>query len=289
MRRGIKIFAAIFLCLAVVCVKASAGAGDCFPLRSKQKVLQGSIYKKSYELWDIEKSNALYKVLLEHTAKHPHFLRMGMAIINKDLLLHQHREAEIYYFLGGKGTSYLGRPGNELKVEVQRGTLLYIPAGLPHYTKAQSGHPLEFLYVFPRYGTKDIEYVYDGTLASGEGSALVREIATSPRPTRVVHRENLVKADLLFDRMVVPGKKWVSQKALSNTIVFVHTGRGTITVDSQKFRVEQGTYLLIPQGRRYTVEGSEELDLFFLGRGPGKFGVDAEARYIEVRTGLGLN
>ena len=248
---------------------------ECFPLArpllQNQKILRGSVDNKDYQIWNAEKSSTRYKVLLDHTVKYPHSLKMGMAVIDDDLLLHQHKESEIYYFLRGKGFSYLGRPGKELKVAVQEGTFFYIPSGVPHYTKALAGNPLEFLYIFPRHTFENIEYVYDGTLEIFEDGLLVGDITALPRPLMAIFRETLVggkqkkiSTDLLFNRIVIPKNQNVTQKTVSNTIIFVNRGRGTITLGPQKIAVKKGTYLLVPLEHHYTIDNkiSQQLDLF---------------------------
>ncbi len=252
---------------------------ECLPrarsLLQNQKILKGSAENKDYQIWNAEKSSTRYKVLLDHTVKHPHALKMGTAVIYDDLLLHQHKESEIYYFLGGKGFTYLGRPGKERKVAVQAGTFLYIPSGVPHYTKADADNPLEFLYVFPRYTFEDIEYIFDGTLEGLEDGLLIGNITALPRPFMATFQETLVgdkqkkfSTDLLFDRIAVPKNQNVAQKTVSNTIVFIHRGHGSITLGTQKIEVKKGSYLLIPPEHHYIIGNkiSQELDLFFFER-----------------------
>ena len=252
---------------------------ECFPLAQSllqnQKILKGFIDSKNYQIWNAEKSSTRYKVLLEHTEEHPHALKMGVAMVDDDLLLHQHKESEIYYFLGGKGFSYLGWPGKERKTAVQAGTFFYIPSGVPHYTKARAGNPLEFLYIFPRHTFENIEYIYDGTLESFENGLLFGNITTLPRPLTTIFRETVIgdepkksPTDLLFHRIAVPKNQNVAQKTVSNTIIFVNRGRGTITHGPQKIDVKKGSYLLIPPEHHYVIGNkiSQELDLFLFER-----------------------
>ena len=240
------------------------------------KTLKGSLDNKKYKIWNRKKSSTHYQVLLDHTAEHPHFLRMGAAIIDDNLIRHQHKESEIYYFLGGKGVAYLGKPGKEIKVPVRKGTFLHIPSGVPHYTKADPDSPLELLYIFPRHSVEDIEYVFDGTLKNFEKNLLVGDVSELPKSLRSIHREIIIggarnnrhSTDLSFGRVAVPWKKKISEKAALNTIVFVNEGRGVITTGSEKIDVEKGSYLLIPKGHRYIVENgaSERLDLLLFER-----------------------
>ena len=244
-------------------------------LRRQKKILEGAVDEKPYKIWDVNKSSTTYKVLLDHTLDHPHFLRMGAAIIDDELLRHQHKEGEIYYFLKGKGVTRLGKPGEEIEIPVQKGMVLYIPSGVPHYTKANAGDPLELLYVFPRYDVKDIDYVFDGTLESFERSIQVGDVSEIPGFVQGVHRETVIagkERELLFNRLAIVAGKKISQKAESNTILFVHEGRGVITVGTQRVTVEKGRYLLIPEGHQYTVESgaSQGLDLFLFEKVAGQ-------------------
>ena len=234
---------------------------------NRVKVLRGSVSKRNYKFWDTNKSSTRYQILLEHTVKHPHFLRMGAAVIDDNLIRHQHRESEIYYFLKGKGVSYLGRPGKEIAVPVEKGTFLYIPSGVHHYTKADADNPLEFIFVFPRRNAnKDIEYVFDGRLESFDGGILVGNVPETLDTFHGVRRESLIGGegvDLLFERVSVSHQRRFSHDAVNNTIIFVNEGQGMITVGSQEFSVGKGSYLLVPKERRYTVENrtSRGLDL----------------------------
>lgn len=238
---------------------------------SCRALLSGSAQTKDYKVWNTQKSSTRYKVLLDHSKKTPHFLRMGMAVINDNLLSHQHRESEIYYYLRGEGTTYLGPPGSEMEVPVRAGTFLYIPEGVSHYTVANENNPLELIYIFPRNGVQDIEYLFDGSLPSFEKDILVGNIAALSEVPNGIHRETVIGGvDLFFERIVVPKGENDIQKAATNTILFANEGRGTVTVNNKKVVVEKWGYLLISKGHDYLIEneGERKFEVFLFGRKP---------------------
>ena len=223
----------------------------------------GDMRTLNYSVWDIQLSTTQYRVLFNSPGRST----MGTALIDSNLLKHQHREPEIYYILKGSGTTFVESAKGKQRIDLRSGTFFYLPSGMHHYTVAHPDNPLELVYFFPP--SENIKYVYDGKLKIDEKEQLISGIlnfSDKKQKSRgiktLIDIENF--AALGLKSFTIPeDRESMKIQIKPNTSLFVLKGKGLFEIEANlpPVQLHHGRHITFGTGKEYQIKrkGKEAL------------------------------
>lgn len=234
------------------------GGGGCLKPFLKPRV--GRVHSQPYRVWNPKVSTVAIKNLVDNTSWNSRDIMMGAAKIDTELLIHQHADVEIYYVTKGRAQTFLGTPTKGRWVNLEAGSFLYLPSGLPHHTVAHPKDPIEILYVFPRDNLKDVKYVFDGSLSISDQRPIIGRLSLPEHNPAQLKQNTLVNKELVMEHLRLPEGEAVQWEG-DGQILFVRQGQGFITSHQQKTPIQTGSYSYLRESRPYSIQSTEGLDI----------------------------
>lgn len=234
----------------------------------------GAIYGNSenipYEVWDPEVSSVAVRTLVDNSETPTQQVTMSMARIFEDLLKHQHSATEIYFVRSGRARLEIG----EQVIDLKPGMFVYLPEGIPHWTKVEPGDPpLDIVYVFPKDTLQDVEYVMDGTVPISKEAPIIQSLDVPNGDEKVVrelvNRTEAAEEGLQMHQIYLPSTTdHMLESSEQARSVFVESGSGIARIDGDEIPLENGSYLYIPPGVEVELVGHQNLNTLVFQSNP---------------------
>ncbi len=199
-------------------------------------------YAVSPESKEIQKHNWGVINLLSEKCVSPMYLRLSAAFIYPEMHQPEHEhpgEDELLYIISGKGNYYVCN--NKFKVSAKN--LVYIPAGIPHYTDNDGWEPLRYL---------SIKYPLNNEIDQELKKKLDKQI------NYVIPSEEIPVEDY----------SWGAQKSVNN-------------LDEPPLNMKVEIFYLLPKMKQQLYCHDSEVELVYVLSGKGAYMINGDEYKIE--------
>ena len=262
-----------YIAKAIRVAKTAKDAKTFFSQKPNGALVMEGVDPNSLKVWNPKVSSVAVKGMVDRQSINSRKIMMGMARIDQDLPLHQHKATEIYYVLKGKGRTTLKVGNKDIVTEIEEGSFLYLPSGMPHYTIADPNNPLELLYIFAKDELDSVKYIFDNSLKASQTRHVVGKLSVPETKKFSLGsvEEVLVKATdpqdtgLAMKHLRLSPKRQVEKLVdTDNTILFVREGRGFIISNGKRTPLKKGDHIYLPKDTRYSIQSADNEGLDIL-------------------------